>query len=760
MNDNHLSQIVTFPTRFRSGQKPSLLDLVLLHDELLVQSLDSLPGIGKSDHVILAIVVQFPAHLKFNQNIRFNFHEADFTLINSIIESVDWEKEFTDLSCDDALEVLHCFLITICHNLIPQYKPKTQTHSRPPWFSREIKKLMNKKKRKWDTYKKYPTDSNHQELKLVRNSLTAIIRKKKTEYECSLVKECRSSPKRLFSYINSKKKTQPLTCLKKGNNIINDDLIIAEELSTYFQTVFSSPSNNAGCSLNSDVEATFFPFFTEQDVFSCLTTLDTNSSAGPDGIHPQLLKHCALSLSKPLFLIFCSSLRSGVFPSQWKDAHVIPLHKGGSASAPENYRPISLLSSLSKVFEKIIAKYLTSLLSKKKFIHSSQHGFVKGKSCLTNLLAATDHWSSAIDNHHSCDVIYLDFSKAFDTVDHSILLTKLQKLDIPLFLLEWFRSYLSIRRFRVSLRGSLSTWAFATSGVPQGSVLGPTLFNIFINDLPSSLRHSFCLLFADDLKIYRIIRSAADTSLLQSDLNTTAQWAKCNRMSFNISKSAVLHIGTNNPGCSYFLNSQQICPKDSVKDLGILVDNKLKFHQQSTAAAKKAITTANWIFKSFSFLNRHLFSTLFKVFIRPNLEYCIQAWRPHLKKSINILEKTQRKITKWCPGLSHLSYESRLRILNLPTLTDRYNRGDMIETFKLLNQHYTVSPDYYFTISNANRTRGHSLKLALPKFRTDTRKFFFSNRIIQLWNRLPEELIASSSINQWKARYSTLFPDC
>jgi len=543
-----------------------------------------------------------------------------------------------------------------------------------------------------------------------------------------------------FSYINSKKKTQPLTCLKTQHGIIADDKLIANELCSFFKSVFNTPltkKNNIRQSFNDN---TFNPFFSVQDVYKILSELNPNSSPGPDGIHPMLLKNCANTLSIPLYLIFCISLRTGFFSSAWKDANVIPLHKGGSPSSSENYRPISLLSSVAKVFEKIVASYLTNYLLENNIIHSAQHGFIKGKSCLTNLLTAINDWTLAVDRRQSCDVIYLDFKKAFDMVDHSILYNKLQKLDLPPFLLVWLNSYLCNRRLRVSVRGSFSNWCDVPSGVPQGSVLGPTLFNIFINDLPLCLRHSMCLLFADDLKIYRTIQSHDDPLLLQSDLNSIFQWAKTNRMTFNVPKSAVLHIGFNNRHFQYTLDNVVVPAREHVRDLGVIVDNKLKFHQQCAAAAKKAISTASYIFKAFSYLNTTSFSKIYKVFIRPHLDYCIQAWRPHYKKSFDILEKTQRKITKWCPGLSSNPYESRLRTLSISTLEDRYNRGDLIETFKILNNHYTVSSNSFFERFDYQRTRGHNLKLCLPNFRCDIRKHFFSNRVVHLWNKLPEHI--------------------
>ena len=268
----------------------------------------------------------------------------------------------------------------------------------------------------------------------------------------------------------------------------------------------------------------------------------------------------------------------------------------------------------------------------------------------------------------------------------------------------------------------------------------------------------FFVLFADDLKIYRIVQSVADHDLLQADLNSIAQWASDNKIAFNISKSSVIHLGSNNIKLPYLLNGTKLSPKETIRDLGILIDCKLNFHNQCAAAAKKAIGTAHYIMKSFSFLNPYLFTTLFKTFIRPHLEYCIQVWRPHCKKSIDLLEKAQRKITKWCPGLRNTPYATRLQILKLSTLQARFDRGDLIETYKFLTNHYDIPYDLFFTPSGNTITRGHSLKLNFPNFRTNLRKFFFSYRVVTPWNRLPESIISSSSTNQWKSRFDAAYP--
>ena len=198
MLDNHLSQLVSFPTRFRQGQNPSLLDLVLVHDELIVQSLESLPGLGKSDHVILSVTVSVPTVRKINSTPKYNFYQTDFHLINSIIESIDWHNEFQDLSCDEALEVLQCFLLTICQNFVPEYKPSASKPKHSAWMNKDIKKLVNKKRHLWNKYKTNPSDSNFNNFKSFRNLFTTTIRNRKSDYERDLIDSCRSSPKRFF----------------------------------------------------------------------------------------------------------------------------------------------------------------------------------------------------------------------------------------------------------------------------------------------------------------------------------------------------------------------------------------------------------------------------------------------------------------------------------------------------------------------------------------------------------------------------------
>ena len=258
--------------------------------------------------------------------------------------------------------------------------------------------------------------------------------------------------------------------------------------------------------------------FDENIVREKLLKLHENKAQGPDGIHPMILKQCADILAKPLSPIFKSSYRLGIVPENWKTAIVAPIRKKGSKHEASNYRPISLTSVVCKVMEAIIKDKVVLSLQEGSIITDRQHGFVRGRSCLTNLLEAFESWTRLLDEGYEVDVIYLDYSKAFDSVSHKGLLTKLKFYEISGELYSWIESFLSGRKMRVQVGCVLSDWEDVLSGVPQGSILGPLLFVLFVNDLPDWVS-SRILMFADDTKIWSRISNLAESAMLQKDLN-------------------------------------------------------------------------------------------------------------------------------------------------------------------------------------------------------------------------------------------------
>ena len=390
--------------------------------------------------------------------------------------------------------------------------------------------------------------------------------------------------------------------------------------------------------------------------------------------------------------LFNASLTSGIFPNIWKESLIIPLHKNGSKSNVNNYRGIAKLSAIPKAFEHIVTDSITPQVT--PIISDTQHGFTKGRSTVTNLLEFTSFVTDGFAAGKQTDVVFTDFTKVFDRLHHPLLLIKLDNTGFSPLLLRWIESYLSNRTQRVLFNNQLSRQVIVSSGVPQGSHLGPLLFTIFINDLPQAIQNSKIFMFADDVKICGSYNPALEPSVLQSDLDRFTEWCHANLLTVNVSKCKQMSFSWREiRHRQYNLNGTDLDSVTEFRDLGVLVDNKLRFNlhiQNIVGKAKAALGfMKRW---SREFNDAYVTKLLFMTIVRPILEYASPVWSPYYDVHSDAIESVQKQFLlfalnylPWDPELLLPPYKDRLKLIHLPTLESRRTSANVVFLHKLLS---------------------------------------------------------------------------
>lgn len=682
-----------------------ILDLVLSsdpHRAIKVTKADSFLVSPDMYHPPLEIEVDIRLkYLPVVNHRKYKFRQANYEAICDELDNIDWR--FID-SLSFTLAILQFYSIVngIIHKHTPIYGRKSKY---PFWFDFDLRDKLKKKDKARSKWKKTNLDNDYQIFSDLRRECKTKTEQCYNNYINNLQANIKTNIKLFWAFTKKKKKTNSYpSSFKHDNVIVSSPKEICELFATYFKSTFNNRSSDRSININNTVHSNTVQSFyiTPTDVESIITKIDLNKNGGPDGIPNFFLRQTCKQISIPLSMIFNRSLRSAIYPEEFKTSFVTPIFKKGDESLVSNYRPICMSNSIAIVFEKIVNLHLMSVVESQ--ITPKQHGFMRNKSTNTNLIEYVSYVSSALDERSEVHAVYTDFSKAFDTVDHEILLSKLLNFGIDLKLVNWFRSYLTNRKMYVTFNGDESTTFVPTSGVPQGSVLGPLLFNIFINDLCRILKCEF-LLFADDLKIYIKFRTQEDAIRLQNDIDKLYEWSVINKLLLNIEKCHVV-IFSNKIVPSqqlYRINTLPLAQRSSVNDLGVIFDDKLKFDEHVNSIVKKSNSMLGFIARTTTdFQNQACLKYLYNALVRSRLEYNTSVWNPYQSNHKGIIERVQRKYTRivfFKMRHEPQSYKERLKTLDMLELEMRREYFDACLLHKLVhNRDYCSHSRPYFRV--------------------------------------------------------------
>lgn len=725
----------------------TILDLILCNDEVSVSRCPDSLVLEDNYHPALICKPHFVQNTSLSPGprLKYLYDKGDYLAISNELNENDWQLL---LSCGSVDEAVNTFNSTL-KILRDKYILFKYVHDNkyPVWYTPALRNILKEKNKFHRKTRVYHNKADNNSFKLLRE------RARKVEQECynnyidKVERSIRNNPKVFWSYVqdNALNNSYPSTMLYKNKDVASGSSICNAFADFFNSNYLPSVTPAASPPILSVVPSSASDICTieiaETKIFELLRTLDYNKSAGPDDVHPRLLINCASSLVTPICILFKRSISEGIMPKIWKTGTITPIHKKGSKREICNYRPISKLCVLAKIFEKIIHNQVYDAV-KNSFI-PQQHGFLKGRSTTSNLITFTDAITKGMDAGGQVDAIYTDYSKAFDRIDHGVLLDKLLAAGIQGDLHRWFTSYVNNRCQTVVLNGFASISSPIPSGVPQGSILGPLLFVLFINDVGKCFYHSDFLLFADDMKIFKVINSNDDFDLLQQDLNRFRSYCASNKLDLNVTKCSCITFSRSPTPLQYVykINDQVLTRTNSVIDLGITIDSKLLFDEHIEKIVAKALKSLGFLFRiTRDFKTIKTLKILYCSLVRSNLEYASQVWNPCYEIYIERLERIQKKFLSFINfkhKIPSLDYVQNCKRHHLLPLAKRREAADLTFLHNIL-LNVVDSPDLLSLIKLKTPLRAFSrrnfLRIHTPDCSTNYRKNSYLVRVANVFN--------------------------
>ncbi len=735
---NGFSQFITVPTRGKS-----VLDLLCTNDSDLLSSFEvSLPFTDSCDHHCIRFSLNYSDARHGDSITRQyrDFKRADWDSARLFLISINWIVCYAN--CVSVDQYWDSFL-SIINALICNFVPLS-TAAKNLKYPSHIRRLLARKRRAW-----VPAFRASPAQRARYNRLCILCSRAIKRFEIICEERVISSRNigKFYTFVKRKRSSNCSVCpLKRfDGSIAVTDVDKATVLNNQFSATFTVDDgldHAFALRCNDRLSTVEFPPYVVRDK---LSKLKRSFSCGPDGVPKILFKMLASEICVPLARIFEFSFGHAVLPVMWRCADVVPIFKKGCTSDPANYRPISLTSTCCRVMESIVKDSLGKFLFTQKLISPYQHGFTAGRSPCTQLLECLDDWSKCARDNTGVYVVYIDFAKAFDTVNHRKLLIKLRGYGVCGGVISWIWSFLTDRFQRVKIDHTYSTWLPVTSGVPQGSVLGPLLFLLYINDLPDLMPSAVTSkLFADDLKLYAPV---INSSSLQSALHLLLEW--CSRWQLYVQplKCHVLPVGRAVDDYTAFTLGNVVLHKvDSCRDLGVIMSSSLTFVEHYSSVVEKASRALAVLFRCFRTNNKRILLLAFNVYVRPILEYCSPVWNPCLIGNIKVLESVQRNFTRRLYSrcnLGYQDYESRLNTLGMSSLAHRRRIADLLMCYQIMTSQIEIGDILSWSSHHPNR-------LFVDHPRVNFRRHFFSHRIMQDWNRFSNEISECRSLDSFR----------
>lgn len=762
-----LSQLMDQPTRISSNNTRSLTSKCIDHIYTNNPDMCSTPvsvTVGFSDHNCIAVsrrtklpkacpkIIMKRSYRAFNEESFLN--ELDNIKWN-LISDIDDVDASLNLFMD-------CFM-RVVNNHAPLKKFTVKAKS-APWVDTELRSLMAQRE---EAKKVAVLSDSFEDRKcycILRNQVTKVNRVKKKKYFQKRIDDSGTDCKRMWNVLNEimGKKSTCTSFVELNGVYLTKPIQIANYFNDYFvnkvsnfrETMKYTVDSNSNelierCIMKDKLCSFEFHQVNVVQVEMLLRSLTVGGSVGTDNLDSRLLKLSAGHISKPICHIFNRCLIDGECPKLWKEGKIIPLPKDTKSTfCGPNSRPISILPILSKLLEKIVFKQVQDYFSNNDLTTMFQHAYRYGHSTCTAMTQMSDSWLTSIDNSMLVGTLLLDFSAAFDVIDHEILISKLISYGFTSSAIKWFKSYLSERSQRVYFNGALSCSKSLDCGVPQGSCLGPLLFSIFTNDMPYILSKATLTMFADDTTLYYAAPTCSELNqVLSCEISKLYNWIKTNKLVLNISKTMSIIFGSkyrlsDNPKINIQVNGQNIQQVKKVKLLGLWLDSTLSWSDHINTVVAKMGRAVAVVRKCAQFLNSQLFSRVVCTLVLCHLDYCSVVWSAASSSHLKKLQVAQNKAARLVLGCSSRTSVAEMHErLAWLMVKHRLSVNMLVYLHRIINirtPKFFYDNIIYYSDMHLHYTRGaNSRQISLPLPKSDSMKRTVFYRSIVFWNNLP-----------------------